>query len=275
MSSADATGAAGASVAPIPQLSDLRPALDALEELYRRAHDRVAERVSDAGRISSKRLEQHQLAAHALAYLATETEAARQLAAWAERVGGELELRTAGCYIAELCRQLVGGVDLGPCESIALSQLGIRSADVAETLLAPAVVAMTEKLGSGEAICQLARVAHDSGGYGSLGLGDETLAAIQAEFRRFSESEVVTIAQDVHRKDRLIPLELLEKMASLGVFGLTIPEQYGGMGLGKVAMCLVTEELSRGYIGVGSLGTRAEIAAELILGGGTEAQKEQ
>jgi (2S)-methylsuccinyl-CoA dehydrogenase len=64
-------------------------------------------------------------------------------------------------------------------------------------------------------------------------------------------------------------------MGELGVFGLTIPEEYGGLGLGKVSMCVVTEELSRGYIGVGSLGTRSEIAAELIMTGGTEAQKRQ
>ena len=62
-------------------------------------------------------------------------------------------------------------------------------------------------------------------------------------------------------------------MSELGVFGLTIPEDYGGMGLGKESMCVVSEELSRGYIGVGSLGTRSEIAAELILGSGTEEQK--
>jgi (2S)-methylsuccinyl-CoA dehydrogenase len=64
-------------------------------------------------------------------------------------------------------------------------------------------------------------------------------------------------------------------MSELGVFGLTIPEEYGGLGMSKVAMCVVTEELSRGYIGVGSLGTRSEIAAELILGGGTEEQKQK
>ena len=64
-----------------------------------------------------------------------------------------------------------------------------------------------------------------------------------------------------------------EEMCWYGVFGLTIPEEYGGLGLGKVAMCVVTEELSRGYIGIGSLGTRSEIAAELILKGGTEEQK--
>src|SRR3954451_4534417 len=64
-------------------------------------------------------------------------------------------------------------------------------------------------------------------------------------------------------------------MSELGVFGLTIGEDYGGLGLGKESMCVVSEELSRGYIGVGSLGTRSEIAAELILGAGTEEQKAQ
>ncbi|MDO9128059.1 MAG: acyl-CoA dehydrogenase family protein, partial [Parvibaculum sp.] len=63
--------------------------------------------------------------------------------------------------------------------------------------------------------------------------------------------------------------------AELGVFGLTIPEEFGGLGLGKESMCVVSEELSRGYIGVGSLGTRSEIAAELILGGGTKEQKDK
>ena len=65
-------------------------------------------------------------------------------------------------------------------------------------------------------------------------------------------------------------MAVVEQMGELGVFGLTIPEEFGGLGLGKIAMCVVTEELSRGYIGVGSLGTRSEIAAELILGGGTD-----
>src|SRR6202042_2976494 len=106
-----------------------------------------------------------------------------------------------------------------------------------------------------------------------LGLADDTLVASQREFRKFVDREVKPIAQEIHRKDILIPLSIVTQLSELGVFGLTIPEEYGGLGLGKIAMCVVTEELSRGYIGVGSLGTRAEIAAELILGGGTDAQK--
>ena len=74
-------------------------------------------------------------------------------------------------------------------------------------------------------------------------------------------------------EERYIPLEVIAKVAELGVFGLTMPEEYGGLGLGKEAMCIVSEELSRGYIGVGSLGTRSEIAGELILNNGTDEQK--
>jgi len=269
-----ASTGADPTVAP-PSAQDLQPALDALDELYTVAERHVHGLGTQDGRISSRALERHQLAAHALAYLATEREASRQLVDWCERVGGDLERRIAGCYIGELVRALAGGIDLGPCESIGLGELGIGPAELERTLQRGDVRSIAERWGSGAALCQLARAAHDLGSYGSFGLGDETLDAIQAEFRRFTESEVVPIAQDVHRNDRLIPMELIDKMAELGVFGLTIPEEHGGMGLGKVAMCLVTEELSRGYIGVGSLGTRAEIAAELIQGGGTTAQKEQ
>src|SRR5258706_15451675 len=93
------------------------------------------------------------------------------------------------------------------------------------------------------------------------------------QFRRFSDERVVPFAQDWHRADQLIPIDVVEQMGGLGVFGLTVPEAFGGLGLGKTAMCVVSEELSRGYIGVGSLGTRSEIAAELIRPGGTDAQK--
>jgi (2S)-methylsuccinyl-CoA dehydrogenase len=68
-------------------------------------------------------------------------------------------------------------------------------------------------------------------------------------------------------------LPVIEELGAIGVFGMTIPEGYGGLGLGKLAMSIVSEELSRAYLGVGSLGTRSEIAGELIRLNGTEAQK--
>ena len=96
---------------------------------------------------------------------------------------------------------------------------------------------------------------------------------IQDQFKKFSEEQVLPNAHEWHLKDELIPMDVIKQMSELGVFGLTIPESYGGLGMKKIAMCVVTEELSRGYIGIGSIGTRAEIAAELIKLGGTEEQK--
>ena len=256
--------------------------LDALGRLYSAAREQVRGRVRDGEKLSPKKLDAEQLAAHALAYLATEIEAARQLADWADRVeasgeGGAYERLVSELYVAELARQLRGGVDLGQTETISLAELGLDSALVRDTLESPTVVAFVDaKTRAAEylSVASQARTRTDAPG-GALGLGDETLVAIQREFRKLSDKEVRPIAQDVHRKDVLIPRELIAKLAEAGVFGLTIPEQYGGLGLGKVAMCIVTEELSRGYIGVGSLGTRSEIAAELIMGGGTEAQKNE
>ena len=104
----------------------------------------------------------------------------------------------------------------------------------------------------------------ERGAFGDWGLADETLEMVREQFRRFADEQVAPHAQGWHERDELIPLAVIEALGALGVFGLTVPEAWGGLGLGKAAMCVVTEELSRGYIGVGSLGTRSEIAAELI-----------
>lgn len=262
---------------PVGQLANLGVAaqtIEAISALYDKALSNLRAELVVDGRPNGKKLNQRQLGAHALAYLATELEACRQLAGWAERTGGEFEAKVACAYIGEVARSLPGGVDLGPCESIALSEMGITEDDLAETVRRPAVVAFGVEHAGGQAYLALAAHAREHGG-GDLGLGDATLNEVRAQFARFVDAEVIPIAQDVHRRDVLIPMSIVEHMSELGVFGLTIPEEYGGLGMSKVAMCVVTEELSRGYIGVGSLGTRAEIAAELIMGGGTEAQKKR
>jgi len=114
-----------------------------------------------------------------------------------------------------------------------------------------------------------------NGNFGDTGLGDETLIMMADQFHRLSDEKVAPPCHEWHVKDELIPLDLIDELSALGVFGLTVPEDFGGSGLGKLAMVVVTEELSRGYIGVGSLGTRSEIAAELIVKGGTTAQQER
>src|SRR5215813_12265989 len=109
--------------------------------------------------------------------------------------------------------------------------------------------------------------------FGRTGIEDPTLEMVRDQVRRFAEREVAPYAQEWHRRDQLIPLPVIQELAGIGVFGMTVPEEYGGLGLGKTAMSIVSEELSRAYIGVGSLGTRSEIAGELIRLNGTDAQK--
>ena len=252
----------------------MQQVIEAIGALYEKALQNLRSELVENGRPNGKKLNERQLGAHALAYLATELEACRQLAAWAERTGGAFETKIAKAYIGEVARTLPGGVDLGPCENISLTELGITSDDLAETISRPAVQAFAAENSNGDVYLELAAQAKEHGG-GDLGLGDDMLTEIRAQFGRFVDAEVIPIAQDVHRRDVLIPMSIVEQMSELGVFGLTIPEEYGGLGMSKVAMCVVTEELSRGYIGVGSLGTRAEIAAELIMGDGTEEQKKR
>jgi (2S)-methylsuccinyl-CoA dehydrogenase len=246
--------------------------VDAIAELYQRAHERLRAEVTEQGKLNRQKLEQRQVAAHGLAYLATELEAARQMAAWATRVGGDYERRLAAAYVGEVARGVGSAIDLGPCEAVDIHELGVTAADLEKTVHSPAVLAFIQENARSEHYVAIAKHAREAG-YGAVGLDDSTLEDIRAQFARFTDDKVIPRAQEVHRKDILIPMELLEQMSELGVFGLTIPESFGGLGLGKVAMCVVTEELSRGYIGVGSLGTRSEIAAELILGGGTDEQK--
>ncbi|MEP5054241.1 MAG: acyl-CoA dehydrogenase family protein, partial [Qipengyuania citrea] len=160
-------------------------------------------------------------------------------------------------------------------EFVRLADLGITREE-ANASLTPEIAALIET-GNTPAIRDgITGLVRDQAGhstFGDPGL-DETMEQIRNEMRRFAEDTVVPHAHEWHLKNDYIPMDVVTQMSELGVFGLTIPEEFGGLGLGKEAMCVVSEELSRAYIGVGSLGTRSEIAAELILCGGTEEQKQ-
>ena len=260
----------------------LDEAAEAATKLRDRAVAAVAAKVSSGGKLDNAALEREQHAAHGLAWIATYVEALRQLASYARRIDGEgrfgeMENLLARIGAAELLAQLAGGVMMSQGEMVRLHELGVKEADQT-AFLTPAVRALIE----GVTPAMRARVvtliqdaqAAAAANFGDPGL-EETYEEIRNEMRRFSEAEVVPHAQDWHLKDEYIPLPLINQMAELGVFSLTLPEEYGGLGLGKEAMCVVSEELSRGYIGVGSLGTRSEIAEELILNGGTDQQKQE
>src|SRR2546421_7106105 len=255
-----------------------RDAVTAMDALLADATRAIAGRVAPEGRVSAKLLDREQRAAHGLAWFATYTEALRQLASYAERMSGagrlgELEELIVRIGLGEYLAQMLGGIPMSQGEIVRPPDLGLTLEQVG----ARVTPAIEELVASGNTAQNRARLIalmgdHHGATVGDCGL-DETLEAIREEMRKFAESEVVPHAHEWHLTNSYIPLDVITHMAELGVFGLTIPEEYGGMALGKESMCVVSEELSRGYIGVGSLGTRSEIAAELILGGGTEEQK--
>ena len=271
-------------VSPQPAGNGLNPALSeavaAAEALFADARRAVAARVTVGGRVIAAALDREQRATHGLAWLATYVEAVRQLAAYTQRLQatgafGEIEELLVRIGAGEFMAQMLGGIPMSQGEIVRLADLGLSTSAVAARIT-PAV---DDLIATGNTPPHRARLAElmrewQDGTVGACGL-DETLDSIREEMRKFADGQVAPQAQAWHLKNQYIPLDIIAQMSELGVFSLTIPEEYGGMGLGKESMCVVSEELSRGYIGVGSLGTRSEIAAELILGSGTEDQKQK
>ena len=259
-------------------IATLGEAISAVESLFSDARRAVGDRVTIEGRTIARVFDREQRATHGLAWLATYVEALRQLAAYAQRMSdmgsfGETEELLVRIGAGEYLAQVIGGIPMSQGEIVRLSDLGLSPAAVAARIT-PAVehlIATGNTAQRRARLVELIREHHDAT-VGACGL-DDTLDSIREEMRKFAEDRVVPFAQQWHLKNNYIPLDVIAQMSELGVFSLTIPEDYEGMGLGKESMCVVSEELSRGYIGVGSLGTRSEIAAELILGSGTEDQK--
>ena len=256
-----------------------RDALAAADRFVAAAKQTLSEHVTEDVRVSSTALEQHQFAAHGFAWMATYVEALRQSLGWAERLEnagnlGDREALQLQMVFGEYLAQLAGGIAMSQGEVVRPADLGMDESEVEALRRSAAgrLIARGNTAGARADLADLIAESPESGDFGNLDL-DETLALIRDQFRRFSDEKIMPYAHRWHVDDVLIPIEIIDEMSELGVFGLTIPEEYGGLALGKTAMCVVSEELSRGYIGIGSLGTRSEIAAELIRIHGTDAQK--
>ncbi len=235
--------------------------------------------VTEDGRVSSRAVEANQTAAHGLAWLATYVEALRQMQNWATRIDGEgkfgeVEQLIHQIAFGEYLWQIYGGIPMSQGEILRLQDIGLTQDDM-RVLMTPEVMTLTQNGNSQAARTRLVELMQERSAEITVGFTglDEELEMIREQFRRYAVENVIPHAHDWHLKDELIPMEVIQELAEMGVFGLTIPEEFGGFGLSKASMCVVSEELSRGYIGVGSLGTRSEIAAELIIAGGTEEQK--
>jgi (2S)-methylsuccinyl-CoA dehydrogenase len=226
-----------------------------------------------AQRLSARKMDQDQRAAHGYAWAATSVAALESLLDWAESNAEQGVHRTLDADIltlgfAETLAQLVGGLPMGQNENFRPADLGLGAA--ARTL--SAAVADILDGDYADVRTRLALALAD-GQWPSETLHDAELDAIRDQYRRFTTDAIIPHAHQWHLDNALIPDVTVAAMADLGTFGVCIPPEHGGLGLGKLVMCIVTEELSRGWIGAGSLGTRSEIAGELIGMGGTDAQK--
>jgi (2S)-methylsuccinyl-CoA dehydrogenase len=248
-------------------------ALVACRRLEEAARAALAARIARDGRVDTKSFEQHQMAAHGYAWLAANVAGLDALADWAERAARD----PAAAILARLgfkegLARLAFGIAISQSETVRPAEMGI-GAQAAAFAADPAVAALMHDADLPGlrrdlvASMDRERLAADPD------LDDEPLAQMRQTLRRFAKTEIAPHANDWHRHDREIPLEVVEKLAELGVFGLCVPEEYGGLGLGKVAMCVASEELSAAHLATGSLATRAEIAAELVRGGGTAGQR--
>ena len=242
----------------------LKKAIEALRTVEADVLANLRAGVVENGKLSMAAITAHQQPLHGLAWLASLRAACEAIA---ERASGS-NAQLAEYAVANVAQEVSGGINMSQSERVTLEAMG-ASADAIEAFRA-AAAACPPKAETAKAITEQLKN-RQFGDYGD----DETLAMVRDQFHRFSEEKIVPQCHEWHLKDALIPIEIIDEMGRLGVFGVTVPERYGGLAMDKTTMCVITEELSRGLLTVGSLSTRADIACELILTGGSEEQKQK
>ena len=258
-----------------------RDSLESINKYTDAAKEQVKKLVMEDGTVSKQLMAREQHAAHSLAWIATYKATLTELLNWAERLESEnnfLETEQLILQFAfsEYLTQLWHGIPMSQLEYARPQDLGLKNGLLTELSTSSVKYLMLNGNEAADRLKLADILQHNfsSKNFGNLGLDDTSTMIIQ-EFKKFVEDDVAPYAHEWHLKDELIPMDVINKMADLGIFGLTIPEEYGGLGMNKLSMCVVTEELARGYIGIGSLGTRTDISSELLLIGGTEEQKKK
>ena len=258
-------------------LGKAREAVAAARNYLNAARKACLARMAPSGRVDPAAADFEQRMLHGFAWIATTVEALDATTQWAGRIQsarrfGESEALVVRIGFGEYLAQLVGGLPMSQNEIVRPTDLGLRDAAV-ELTSNSAVRDFLEQGNVATARAELVGLMRN-GTRPDESLGDETLDMARDQSRSFASRMIAPNAHAWHLADELIPGEVVDKMAELGVFGVCIEPQYGGLGLGKLAMCVVSEELSRGWICAGSLGTRSEIAGELISSSGTTQQKQ-
>ena len=262
-------------------ITKCQEAQQTVDAYYNVAKEQVSKLVLVDGKVSKDHLNQEQHAAHGLAWIATYKETLREMLNWATNLESEnrfteYEKLILQFIFSEYLCQIKTGIPMSQLEVIRPKDLGLKNGlfnEIDNNSFNDLILNGNESKDRLE-LANIIRESISSNNFGSLGI-DETSSMIRDQFNKFVEEHVTPYAHEWHLKDELIPMSVIDKMSELGIFGLTIPEEYGGLGMSKLAMCIVTEELARGYIGIGSLGTRTDISSELLLIGGTEEQKQK
>lgn len=257
--------------------SRYRSALVALEYYVEQVHQAVADRTFHDGKLVAALADQQQRVMHGYAWISSIETALRALLQWAEQCQAtgkftEVEALSLDIAFGEYLAQIVGGVAMGQNEVVRPSDFGLQShaAELAENLDVQAFLSAGNTPEKRRALAEFCR----DGRFASEDFEDELIDASRHQYRRFTDESILPHAHKWHLENALIPDQIVEKLAELGTFGVCIPEQFDGLGQGKLLMSVVTEELSRGWISAGSLSTRSEIAGELILLGGTPEQQQ-
>ena len=260
-------------------ISKCQKALITVDNYYNAALQNVRASLIVDGKLSRSNLEREQHSSHGLSWIAAYRATLKEMINWAsdlvnQNSFNEIEKLILQITFSEYCTQIKSGIPMSQLEFIRPQDLGLKNGLFNEngTDEFNDLVLNGNSAEDRSKLASLLKDGFTSKNFGNCGL-DETALIIQEQFKKFIEDDVIPNAHEWHLKDELIPMSIIDKMSKMGVFGLTIPEEFGGLGMSRFIDCVVTEELARGYIGVGSLGTRGDIAAELLITGGTKEQK--
>jgi (2S)-methylsuccinyl-CoA dehydrogenase len=247
--------------------SDLAPLLTALERVTSAALEN-AQRLTDGG----KGIDDHQVHCERVSYLATELRAAQALAEYAEAAQGEDPHAgdVAAIFVSQVAQRVASQV------STHLDAFGFKEFFLEETLGAPEVKGLIREGNADERVRELGRAMIATGGMNRSHLEGEMERLTRDSVRQFARTVIEPRAQQIHIEDLLVPEDFIRQMSELGYFGMSVPEEYGGGGMGNLVMILTTEELSAASLAsAGSLITRPEILTKALLAGGTAEQKKE
>lgn len=257
---------------PPAQLAAARHVLDVLRASFDTATTALAQRCAPRGRLDAGSLDAQQVASFELAWAAAELLAAETGVGLLRTESSSLDIRLALLFAADASDAILSRLETLHLElELPMAPLRQLRADPAWELLRHAAAGARALEAAGEAVVAA------QGEVGVFPL-DESHAMAQQSFRRFSQEVVAPLAEEIHRENLTVPESLLQPLREMGVFGLSVPEQYGGSAPGDredaLLMVLVTEALSEGSLAAaGSLITRPEILARALLAGGTQEQQ--